>query len=259
MINIFSYGGAILRRLPVPLRKLIWQVVDARCNPSEYDARYNINQLQQIETVLNKHSYSICNFDSILDFGCGVGRLASHLPDMAPKASIFGVDIDQYSIDKCSWKCPYGNFMLNGLVPPLPVGLPLFDFILSYSVFTHLSECDHRKWLQELGSKLMPGGVMIHTIHSAEYVKTVDKFSPQKLTKAKLGCSVEEFIRTNSGYHYVLQDESDPYSGLTIITKEYITDNWAEFSGLDLIDYVDAAIQAYPEGCQDIVMLRKPS
>ena len=63
--------------------------------------------------------------------------------------------------------------------------------------------------------------------------------------------------RSSPGYHYVVKNPSTPEYGLTIISKEYVMTRWPRYSGLTLVDYAEGAIESYPEGCHDIVMLVK--
>ena len=98
---------------------------------------------------------------------------------------------------------------------------------------------------------------MIHTTHSYEYLRRVAMFSPEYLTKYQIRQPIEEFIDSNQGYYYIPYGPETPEYGLAIISQEYTTANWPKFTGLLLVDYVEAAVESYPEGCHDIVMLTK--
>ena len=100
-------------------------------------------------------------------------------------------------------------------------------------------------------------GVMVHTTHSYEHLKRASAFSPEALVKYKLEGSVEEFIRSDPEYYYLVHKPRTPDYGLAIISKEYASTRWPEYTGLTLMDYAEGAIESYPEGCQDIVMLAK--
>lgn len=219
--------------------------------------RYDLNQLQRVEAVLNRHGRSLRTFSSIFDFGCGTGRLTRHLFEYAPAAAVSGCDVRSEAIDACRRKCPQGRFMVNRPTPPLDVEDAAFDLIYSYSVFTHLTEPNHKAWLRELTRMLRPGGVMLHTVHSYEYLRRTALFSPESLEKYALTESIEAFIRVGRDYLYVVEDPAAPEYGYAVIRKEYVLETWPRESGLALVDYVEGAIESYPEGCQDLVMLRK--
>jgi SAM-dependent methyltransferase len=100
---------------------------------------------------------------SMLDFGCGSGKLLRHFLKEAEQHEIYGCDIDEPSV----------GWLNENLSPPLRVftcseepGLDLpeghLDLALAMSVFTHLT--DHwAGWLLELHRVLKPGGRLIAT------------------------------------------------------------------------------------------------
>jgi SAM-dependent methyltransferase len=224
---------------------------------AELEDCYCLNQLQKFEAVLNRNGYSMRQFSSILEFGCRYGRLTRYLFDLVPQARVFGCDILKEGILDCRRKYPRGVFTVNDPAPPLNFEDAQFDLIYSYSVFTHLSESNHAAWLKELARLLRPGGVMLHTTHSYEYLTRAAMFSPESIEKYRLPEPFDAFIRAPHPYHYVVDNPSTPEYGLTIISKEYAMTRWPQYSGLALCDYAEGAIESYPEGCHDIVMLVK--
>jgi SAM-dependent methyltransferase len=246
------------RVLPSLGRSLVRRIANSPpYSAAEYEKRFDLNKLQSIENVLNQNGLAFESFSSILDFGCGRGLLLRHLPWIAPNAKLFGCDIDEQSLAECRQSCRQGQFQVNGARPPLEFQDGQFDLIWSYSVFTNLSEICHAAWLKELGHKLSPGGVMLHTIHSYEYVKRAAKFSPDRLEKYGIEGTVEAFMSAGSGYHFVPYSSDTPDYGATIISEEYVRSNWPEHTGLTIKDYVAGAFESYPEGCQDMVLLAK--
>lgn len=250
---------ALNQLLKSHVRRIAQQVT--HCNGmtrAALERHYNFNQLQRFEAVLNRHGRSFRTAASILDFGCGRGRLTQYLFEFAPAAAIFGCDVDRGAIRYCQQKFPRGSFVINHPRPPLPLSDAQFDLVYSYSVFTHLSETNHQAWLRELSRHLKPGGIMLHTIHSDEYLKRAAAFSPEQLAKHRLAGPVETWLQFHHGYYYLVEDPSRPEYGYTIISRDYVSENWPRHARLELVDYAEAAIEAYPEGCQDIVVLAKP-
>lgn len=225
---------------------------------ADLERRYNLNQLQRFEAILNRQGRSFRTASAILEFGCGTGRLTQYLFELAPAASVFGCDVLGEAIATCQRRFPKGCFVTNRAAPPLRFEDAQFDLIYSYSVFTHLSEANHRAWLKELGRLLRPGGMMLHTVHSYEYLRRTAFFSPESLNKYQLPGSVEAFIRSGRDYFYAVDNPLMPEYGHTIIRKAYVMERWPQAGGLALLDYVEGAIEAYPEGCQDLVLLEKP-
>lgn len=219
--------------------------------------RYDLNQVQKFEAILNRFGFSIQRFHSILDFGCGPGRLTRTILDVANTATLVGCDPVARHVAECQRAIPRGTFLVSELIPPLPFPDQTFDFVFSYSVFTHLTEQNHQAWLKELARVLQPNGVMLHTTHSLVSLKRMALFSPWVMGKYQLPSDFEAFLQTHP-YYYVVDNGSTPEYGLTVIQRGYVVTHWPRISGLRLLDYEEAAIEAYPEGCQDVVVLWKP-
>jgi len=82
-------------------------------------------------------------------------------------------------------------------------------------------------------------------------------FSHDWIVKNKPSRYLEGFLQSTPDYYYVMNDAALPEYGLTVISKEYLVATWPQETGLTLLEYDEAAIEAYPEGCQDIVILEK--
>lgn len=85
---------------------------------------------------------------SILDFGCGCGRVARRWRDLAPE--IHGSDFNPTLVAWCRENLPFGAFEVNGPEPPLPYADNSFDLVYGLSVLTHLPVETQRRWLEEL-------------------------------------------------------------------------------------------------------------
>jgi len=102
---------------------------------------------------------------SILDFGCGSGRMVRWIPKHRQNAKVFATDIDGNNIAWCRGNLrPEINCMVNTTVPHLPFEDRTLDLIYSGSVFTHIEDTTE-SWLAELRRILKPGGLFYVTIH----------------------------------------------------------------------------------------------
>jgi hypothetical protein len=102
-------------------------------------------------------------FERVLDWGVGCGRLARHFPKERA-AALTGCDIDHDNIAWCSAHLP-GTFVGCSMSPPLPFSETSFDLIYSVSVFTHLREAMQLRWLEELARVMRRGALLLTTIH----------------------------------------------------------------------------------------------
>ena len=221
-----------------------------------FKKEYDYNQIQRYEYLLKRNGKSFKMFNSILEFGCGYGRLLEIVNIIHSKADIFGCDVSKSSIESCSKNIKNGKFVTNSIYPPLDYNDNSFDLIYTYSVFTHLSESNHLSWLKEFERLLKPGGYMIHSIKSYEFVKRALIFSPNSLGKYNLNNPMDKF-ENNHLYHYVIDNNSEPEYGLTIISRKYTEKYWFKNSKLSILDYAEGCIESYPEGCHDLVLISK--
>jgi len=122
-----------------------------------------------VKRLLRSVDRSLADFSSILDFGCGCGRLTRHIVPVAGQ-SITGCDLDHESVAWCSDNLvrPVGGglaFVNNGATPPLPFADGSFDLVIAVSVFSHLPEDMQAHWLAELARITRSGGLLIASVH----------------------------------------------------------------------------------------------
>jgi len=103
---------------------------------------------------------------SILDWGCGTGRIIRHLPSLLDKTnSFYGTDYNKKYVAWCSGNLEDIHFKDNNLLPPLYFKESFLDFIYGISIFTHLSKELHYSWMKELTRVLKPNGILLLTTH----------------------------------------------------------------------------------------------
>ena len=163
---------------PIPSPTLIFKII-ARGWAGEY---WQLGEEAARELIghLEKSGIDIAKSESILDFGCGCGRLIRHLR-RSTEATLFGSDINEDLIAWCSRNLPFGSFDVNGLEPPLRYPDEHFDLIYHISVFTHLGAELQLRWMKELRRVLRPGGAMLFTTHGELYREFLDDEQWQRL------------------------------------------------------------------------------
>ena len=115
--------------------------------------------------ALGTRRFTYDDFDSILDFGCGCGRITRHLLRQAPGARLYGSDIDEPAIAWLNTNIPAVDARVNEWLPPLPHPDEAFDLVISFSVFTHLDEAYQDAWLRELRRVTKPGATLLITVN----------------------------------------------------------------------------------------------
>lgn len=115
----------------------------------------------------------------ILEWGCGVGRIITHIRNEFPNSKILGSDVDVKMIDWCKKNIKKVIFTTNNNLPPFNFPDNFFDFVYAASVFTHLTEIYQKEWLQEILRILKPEGLFLFTVHG-------DYYAEKKLTTAEM-------------------------------------------------------------------------
>jgi ubiquinone/menaquinone biosynthesis C-methylase UbiE len=100
---------------------------------------------------------------SILDWGCGHGRVTRHFLQNWRGTEIWGTDIDPENIHWCKRRFSDGVFVLSPLWPPSELPAETFDAVFGISVMTHLSAPAQQAWLAELSRVLKPNGLALLT------------------------------------------------------------------------------------------------
>lgn len=118
---------------------------------------------------------------SVLDFGCGCGRLARFLTPLHAW-HVHGCDINPQLVDWCAHNLNDMEPLRNGIAPPLPITESTFDLVYSMSVFTHLDDEAAQNWFSELMRVLKRGGLLIVTTHGTRVLEIIrDSTAHQKM------------------------------------------------------------------------------
>jgi SAM-dependent methyltransferase len=102
---------------------------------------------------------------SVLDFGCGAGRVLPHIARLSPDARCAGCDVDRTAVEWAATRRPACDWTVSSFEPPLPFAPECFDLVYSVSVFSHLGRGLQERWLRELRRVLAPGGVALLSVH----------------------------------------------------------------------------------------------
>jgi len=194
---------------------------------------------------------------SVLDFGCGCGRVLRPLIERWPSEAAFhGCDIDDQAISWLSVNEPRGTFAVTGFSPPLPYETGQFDLVYSVSVLTHLGRRHQFDWLGELQRIVAPGGLALVSTHGEHAYRL---FSSGQMVSNSRGCAqriARHSSLTAEGFFYEPYEaaawnatefvENDDDYGIAFHSDEYVRTHWDRYfsvleiipAGLDLQDLV---------------------
>lgn len=99
----------------------------------------------------------------LLDFGVGWGRISRFFLRELPLENIYGMDVGPESVKMCAEDFGSQNFHVSRPLPPASLVDGAVDFVVGYSVFSHLSEATCHAWMQEFHRLLAPGGIAVLT------------------------------------------------------------------------------------------------
>jgi SAM-dependent methyltransferase len=197
--------------------------------------------------------------DSVLDFGCGPGRVLPHIASLAPSAACAGCDVDTASISWARGRYPDNGWAVSHYAPPLPWSDESFALVYSVSVFSHLGETLQDRWLAEIRRVLKPGGVALLSTHGGY---AFEQFRSGSVTtrwcrrgafeRAPLRASECVFVpyRRSIWNRADLPGIGEQY-GLAFHGDEYVHARWA--AHLEIVDVLPQAMTRW----QDIVVARR--
>lgn len=222
----------ILKWLPVMPSE---DIQDSWTGSANHDLlKQSINFIKIAITTYHSLTCRSLSQGNVLDFGCGWGRLIRLLYKYVPSEKIYGVDPWDQSIQICRDTKLQGNFSISDYLPrnlPTPENIK-FDFIMAFSVFTHLSEKSALISANTLKNYLTDDGVIAITIRPVEYwgrISHNNDISRHEIDKLL-------YDHNNKGFafrpHNRAKIEGDITYGDTSMTLDYIKNN---FNGLDIV------------------------
>jgi SAM-dependent methyltransferase len=175
--------------LPIPPAHLIYLVILSR--DIAWFLKSGYISYRCIASALNKNGYDTGDFQNILDFGCGCGRVLRHWKKSS-RQDLYGTDYNEQLI---LWSqknlSALAEFKTNQSHPPLNYPDDKFNFIYSLSVFTHLSDSMQKEWMNELFRILKPNGLLYMTLHGASRLYQLNELERQKFQDGELVIKLE--------------------------------------------------------------------
>lgn len=95
---------------------------------------------------------------SVLDFGCGSGRVAHFLSQSIMPSRYLGTDVVQSLLDYAVTKTPDHFEFVKHHALDIPTEDEAFDIAYAFSVFTHLLQTEIFLYAKDIARTLKPGG-----------------------------------------------------------------------------------------------------
>jgi len=208
-----------------------------------------------------QHIGDLSHCNNIMDFGCGWGRIIRFfLRDVEPTA-LWGIDADEEILTECEKNNKWCNYKLIDTSPPISFADNKFDMIYCYSVFSHLSEEMHLKWLNEFNRILRPDGILIATTRPREFINYCAKIReqhdlpPHALGTSKAFMDTEKCLTDYDKGEFCwssMRTGEWSFFGESCIPKQYVVNKWTEY--FKYLDFVDDRDQC----AQNVIVVQKP-
>jgi SAM-dependent methyltransferase len=225
--------------LPLPPARMRTQIGPLHAD-AEFFLRSGKHNADLIRSALAENGSAVEAVGTLLDWGCGCGRVLRHWSDL-PSTRVVGCDINPSMVEWCNGNLAFAEVVTNELAPPLPFEDETFDLVYAFSVMTHLSEDLQHAWIEDCRRVLKPGGYFLFST-LGEYFVARDRLTPSERSSFDSGNLVVLYERSAgsslcSAYH----------------PPDYVR---SELAGeLDVVTFLPAA----DDGRHDLHLLRKAS
>jgi SAM-dependent methyltransferase len=204
-----------------------------------------------LEAVLAKYGQAAARDLSVLDFGCGCGRIIWHVKRRHPSWSIVGRDIDAEAIAWCRQSLhSCGQFETNEDWPPTPLESASFDLIYAISVFTHLREDMQFAWLDELQRLARPGALLLLSVHPITLTPAIIAHQTRKVALLPLRRSLRQALKSLTaawqvprGFTYSIGDGTaglPDFYQTTFHSRAYVDANWSRY--FEIVEVIERAV-----------------
>lgn len=153
------------------------------------------------------------NFNNVLDFGCGLGRVMYPMSQKLPQSRFVGFDIDQFMIKWITYL--FSDLKYKFTLSTVDLEDSQFDFLYAISVFTHLNKTTDY-WLAEIHRILKKDGYAFLTYHD------------DTLFEEKIGTSDVPHIIDKSTLKDCYVVGSETPEGSDLMGTYYTTSYWIE-------------------------------
>jgi len=157
---------------------------------------------QSIRATLESAGLDVASFRTVLDFGCGCGRVIRHWRPLT-ETELYGSDCNPKMVEWCRGNLPFAKFQLNTLEPALEYTDEQFEFAYALSVLAHTPESLQQAWINELWRILRPGGYLLITTQGGEYLSRLTPNEKIQYQEGRLVVRYQAAAGSNlcSSYH----------------------------------------------------------
>jgi SAM-dependent methyltransferase len=197
---------------------------------------------QAIAACLRRNGTPIESVGSMLDFGCGCGRISRWWAALRDQCEIWGCDYNPALVAWCQQELSgIAQYRVNQADPPLEFPDGKFEFVYAYSVFTHFAVNRQLPWFREMARVVKPGGLLLVTVHG-------------RRVAWRLGLSAEQLGQLEDRGMLAVGEERDGQNYCTAYhSHRFMTE--LKTIGLDMMDFLEGGVRDSSE--QDMYLFRR--
>jgi hypothetical protein len=195
----------------------------------------------------------------LLDFGIGWGRIARFFLHELPLSNVYGVDVMSEFVDICKKTFNSDNFFVTTPFPPTTIPDNSFDYVVGYSVFSHLSEKACKEWMQEFYRITKPGALIAVTTRGRPFFDYCESLKGKGLggysealsmmfadfSEARNQYDRGEFVHSNANGVTGGGAMTSEFYGETFIPEQYAKNAYSDMFTLERFLF-DPARQSHP-------------
>lgn len=180
---------------------------------------------------------------SIVDWGCGAGRLTQHFAHWWPNR-VSGIDVDPVNVEWFKSNIPHVPIIKIPWTPPTNLPEGTADLVFAYSVFSHISLAKLDGWLIEMRRHMKPNACAL-----------VTTLGPVAMAFRRFGA---DFFESLSKVGYIEMRNSGQLDDVRPSEDDYLNIVFSEeFARRKFSKYFDVIGYARGLGPQDVWVLRK--
>lgn len=216
-----------------------------------------------IKAIYEAHVGPMANTVGVLDFGCGWGRVLRFFMKDVQAAKLHGIDHYRAVVDIARQTNHWCDFAVSEPFGPTQFEPDSLDLVFAYSVFSHLSEDAHLKWLDEFHRILRPGGLVIATTWERDLIVRCAQlranpglpFYQQHLPT--MFRDTKQWLAAYDSGQFCFDSSEESYGAISwylgeaCIPKGYVLNRWSQH--FDLVDFIEDRRMC----SQNVIVVRK--
>jgi 2-polyprenyl-3-methyl-5-hydroxy-6-metoxy-1,4-benzoquinol methylase len=200
--------------------------------------RSGVKGFNAISELLERNGYDPARLGSVLDFGCGSGRILRHWHKL-DGVRLYGADYNPLLISWCRANLDFADYEVTKMAPSLQHDDGELDLVYAFSVFSHFAIETQVGWMDELIRVVRPGGLVMITVPGERWIGML---------------SAEDRERFMAGEPVVMSPQHNGTNLCATLSPErYVRATLSR--GIEVVDF---AVDGAPDVRQDAVLLRKP-